>query len=41
MTTHIALRPSFADLIDLWAPVRQAGTGFQFTEGPVWPMMPS
>ena len=36
MTTHIALRPSFAELIDLWAPVRQAGTGFQFTEGPVW-----
>ena len=36
MTTHIALRPSFAELIDLWAPVRQAATGFQFTEGPVW-----
>ncbi|MBB6307463.1 isochorismatase family protein [Xanthobacter tagetidis] len=36
MTTHAALRPGFADLIDLWAPVRQIGTGFQFTEGPVW-----
>ena len=36
MTTHIALRPSFAELIDLWAPVRQVGTGFQFTEGPIW-----
>lgn len=36
MTTHVAVRPNFADLIDLWAPVRQIGTGFQFTEGPVW-----
>ena len=36
MTTHIALRPSFAELVDLWAPVSQAGTGFQFTEGPIW-----
>ena len=36
MTTHVAVRPGFADLIDLWAPVRQIGTGFQFTEGPIW-----
>lgn len=36
MTTHVAVRPTFADLVDLWAPVRQIGTGFQFTEGPVW-----
>src|ERR1700742_5244358 len=36
MTTHVAVRPGFADLVDLWAPVRQIGTGFQFTEGPVW-----
>jgi gluconolactonase len=36
MTTHIAVHPSFNELIDPWAPVRQIGTGFQFTEGPVW-----
>ncbi len=36
MTTHIAVRPAFADLIDLWAPVRQLGTGFEFCEGPIW-----
>jgi gluconolactonase len=36
MTTHAAVRPGFAELVDLWAPVRQIGTGFQFTEGPVW-----
>src|SRR3712207_6123779 len=36
MTTHVAVRPGFAELVDLWAPVRQIGTGFQFTEGPVW-----
>ena len=36
MTSHVAIRPSFADLVDLWAPVRQLGTGFEFTEGPVW-----
>ncbi len=35
MTTHVALDPAFAELIDLWAPVRQIGTGFEFTEGPV------
>lgn len=36
MTTHTAALPAFAELIDLWAPVRQIGSGFQFTEGPVW-----
>jgi gluconolactonase len=36
MTTHTALKPAFTDLIDLWAPVRQIGSGFLFTEGPVW-----
>jgi gluconolactonase len=36
MTTHTAVAPAFAELIDLWAPVRQIGSGFEFTEGPVW-----
>ncbi|MCU4182048.1 isochorismatase family protein [Bosea sp. BH3] len=36
MTTHLAVSPGFADLVDLWAPVRQLGTGFEFCEGPVW-----
>ncbi len=36
MTTHVAVAPGFADLVDLWAPVRQLGTGFEFTEGPIW-----
>ncbi len=36
MTTHVAVRPAFNDLIDPWAPVRQLGTGFEFTEGPIW-----
>ena len=31
-----ALRPEFEDLIDLDAPVVQLGTGFSFTEGPIW-----
>ena len=34
--SHEALRPEFADLIDPEAPVSQIGTGFIFTEGPVW-----
>jgi gluconolactonase len=33
---HEALRPEFRRLIDEHAPVRQLGTGFTFTEGPVW-----
>jgi gluconolactonase len=36
MTTHTAVSSAFNDLIDLWSPVRQLGSGFQFTEGPVW-----
>ena len=36
MTTHIAVRPAFAELIDLWGPLRQLGTGFEFCEGPIW-----
>lgn len=36
MTTHTAISPSFAELLDLWAPVRQLGSGFEFCEGPVW-----
>lgn len=31
-----ALRPEFHDLIAEAAPVRQIGSGFTFTEGPVW-----
>ncbi|MBJ3775170.1 isochorismatase family protein [Acuticoccus mangrovi] len=33
---HDALRPAFAGLLDAHAPVRQLGSGFEFTEGPVW-----
>ncbi len=33
---HAALDPSFRRLIDEHAPVRQAGSGFTFTEGPIW-----
>jgi gluconolactonase len=34
--SHAALRPEFNDLIDVEAPVSQIGTGFIFTEGPIW-----
>jgi gluconolactonase len=33
---HTALDPAFRRLIDEHAPVRQAGSGFIFTEGPIW-----
>jgi gluconolactonase len=33
---HEALDPAFQSLIDEHAPVMQTGTGFEFTEGPVW-----
>jgi gluconolactonase len=33
---HEALDPAFRRLIDEHAPVRQAGSGFVFTEGPIW-----
>jgi gluconolactonase len=36
MTTHVAVSPGFGDLIDPWATVRQLGSGFLFTEGPIW-----
>src|SRR5438477_189680 len=34
--THVTLRSQFEDLIDPYAPVGQTGTGFEFTEGPIW-----
>jgi gluconolactonase len=34
--THTAIRKDFEELVDLYAPVGQAGTGFTFTEGPIW-----
>jgi gluconolactonase len=34
--THTTLRPEFEQLIDPYAPVAQVGTGFTFTEGPIW-----
>ena len=34
--THVTLRREFEDLIDPYAPVGQVGTGFEFTEGPIW-----
>ena len=34
--THVTLRPEFETLIDPYAPVGQVGTGFDFTEGPIW-----
>jgi gluconolactonase len=33
---HEAVRPEFRSLIDEHAPVRQIGSGFMFTEGPIW-----
>ncbi|MDF2094837.1 isochorismatase family protein [Aquibaculum arenosum] len=33
---HEALRPEFRNLIDEQVPVRQVGSGFTFTEGPIW-----
>jgi gluconolactonase len=34
--THTAARQEFEALLDLYAPVGQIGTGFTFTEGPIW-----
>ena len=34
--THTALRSEFEQLIDVYAAVGQLGTGFTFTEGPIW-----
>ena len=33
---HVSHDPAFGRLIDEHAPVRQAGSGFTFTEGPIW-----
>lgn len=33
---HEALRPEFRKLIDEAAPLRRIGSGFTFTEGPIW-----
>jgi gluconolactonase len=33
---HEAIRPVFRSLIDASAPARVIGSGFQFTEGPIW-----
>ena len=34
--THTAIDSRFAALLDQYAPVHQLGTGFVFTEGPIW-----
>jgi len=34
--THVGMSPVFEDLIDLTAPIAQLGTGYAFTEGPIW-----
>ncbi|MFD0914844.1 isochorismatase family protein [Pseudahrensia aquimaris] len=34
--SHEAISSTFKDLIDTNAPVQQLGTGFIFTEGPIW-----
>ena len=34
--SHVVIKRAFEELIDSWAPVGQVGTGFTFTEGPIW-----
>jgi len=34
--SHVVVKREFEDLIDTWAAVGQVGTGFTFTEGPIW-----
>ena len=34
--SHVVVKREFEDLIDTWAGVSQVGTGFTFTEGPIW-----
>jgi gluconolactonase len=34
--THVAISSDFAELVDLETPLEQVGTGFTFTEGPIW-----
>ncbi|MDE0307335.1 MAG: isochorismatase family protein [Albidovulum sp.] len=33
---HTAVRPEFHELFDISAPVEKIGSGFTFTEGPIW-----
>lgn len=34
--SHVVVKREFEELIDTWAAVGQVGTGFTFTEGPIW-----
>ncbi|HJU32409.1 MAG TPA: SMP-30/gluconolactonase/LRE family protein, partial [Hyphomicrobiaceae bacterium] len=34
--SHVVIKREFEELIDTWAAVGQVGTGFTFTEGPIW-----
>ena len=34
--SHVVVKREFEELIDSWAAVGQVGTGFTFTEGPIW-----
>jgi gluconolactonase len=34
--SHVVVKRAFEELIDTWAAVGQIGTGFTFTEGPIW-----
>jgi gluconolactonase len=34
--SHVVVKREFGELIDTWAAVGQVGTGFTFTEGPIW-----
>ena len=34
--SHVTVKREFEELIDSWAAVGQLGTGFTFTEGPIW-----
>jgi gluconolactonase len=34
--SHVVVKREFEQLIDSWAAVGQVGTGFTFTEGPIW-----
>ena len=33
---HIVIDPQFRNLVDVHAAVSQIGSGFTFTEGPIW-----
>src|SRR5687767_10063925 len=34
--SHVVVKREFEELVDSWAAVGQVGTGFTFTEGPIW-----